>query len=283
MAGKGRSHRDIEHERLIRLGTDDHYKDTELYDFEYLDRDEDLDWYFEFAEQHRTSLPILELGAGSGRITCPLTSAGHTMVALDRMPQMLEALERRRDREGLPKERLKIVEGDMRTLPFPDASMGMVLSPFNALMHLYTWRDLLACFREVHRVLTPGGSFAFDVELPDIEWLDWDPEERHAITPFTHPQTGEKLIYSTNHTYDPDTQVCHVRLYYDDAPRAGRRFKPPATPRKLVHLAHREIFPEELRMLVDVAGFEMESHTGDFEGVSLGPGVQSQVVVCVKP
>ena len=99
-----------------------------------------------------------------------------------------------------------------------------MIAPFNVLMHLYSWQHLLACFREVHRVLEPGGRFAFDVLLPDFEWLRWDPNERHAVTRFTHPRTGEKLIYSTNHEYDPNTQICHIRIYYDDASaRAVRR------------------------------------------------------------
>lgn len=272
----------MQHERLLRRGTDEHYRDTELYDFEYEEREEDREWYRMLVRKRAPTAPILELGAGTGRITCPLAADGYTLVALDRMSTMLAALRRRARHDGV-EDSITPIEGDMRTLPLEDASMGMVLAPFNALMHLYTWTDLLACFREVVRVLVPGGTFAFDVEFPDLEWLTWDPEERHAITPFTHPRTGETLIYSTNHTYDPASQVCHVRIYYDDAPAPGRRFVPPPKPRTLVHLAHRQIFPEEARLLVSTAGLRLDSHTGDFEGVSLGPSVQSQVIVCTKP
>lgn len=272
----------MHHERLLRRGTVEHYRDTELYDFEYEEREEDREWYRTLARERAPTAPILELGAGTGRITCPLAQDGHTVVALDHMSTMLAAL-RRRARHDEVEDAITLIEADMRTLPLDDESVDMVIAPFNALMHLYTWTDLLACFGEVTRVLTPGGTFAFDVEFPDLEWLTWDPEERHAITPFTHPRTGEKLIYSTNHTYDPSSQVCHVRIYYDDAPAPGRRFVPPPKPRKLVHLAHRQIFPEEARLLVSTAGLRLDSHTGDFEGVSLGPSVQSQVIVCTKP
>jgi hypothetical protein len=150
-------------------------------------------------------------------------------------------------------------------------------------MHLYRHEDLLTCFREVNRVLSPGGVFAFDVQLPDLEWLMWDPDKRHAVTRFRHPTSGEDLVYSTNHTYDPATQICHVRIYYDKAPARGRKFKPPPRPKRLVHLAHRQIFPEELRGLVAGAGLELESLTGDFEDLPLRTGVESQVVVCRKP
>lgn len=268
--------------RLLERGTDDHYQDAALYDFEYADRTNDIRWYRKLANKRAGDGPILELGAGTGRITKPLAKDGHRVIALDRAPKMLERL-----REGVEDEpwaeRIEPLPGEMTNIPCPDASATVVISPFNAMMHLYTWEELLRTFREVARVLKPGGVFGFDVELPDLEWLRWDPDERHAVTRFTHPTTGEKLVYSTNHLYDDATQVCHIRLFYDDAPPRGRKFRPPKKTRKLVHLAHRQIFPEELRALAYVAGLSIESHTGDFIGVALQPSVTSQVVVCTKP
>src|SRR5690606_22266532 len=132
-------------------------------------------------------------------------------------------------------------------------------------------------------VLVAGGTFGFDVMLPDLDWLTWDPDERHAVTRFVHPVSRESLVYSTNHTYDPQTQVCHIRIYYDEAPPRGRKFEPPAQPKRTVHLAHRQIFPEELRMLVATAGLQLESLTGDFFDVPLREATESQVAICVKP
>ena len=168
-------------------------------------------------------------------------------------------------------------------MPLADARFDLVIAPFNVLMHLYRWQELLACFREARRVLVPGGSFALDVLLPDIQWLTWDPVERHSVTYFTHPVTGASMVYSTNHTYDPGTQVCHVRIYYDDAPKRPRAFKPPPEPRRVVHLAHRQIFPEELRLLIASAGLELESLTANFRTGPLVTGVDAQVAVSRKP
>lgn len=262
-------------------GTSDHYEDAALYDYEYADRVDDVRWYRRLARDRAGEHAVLELAAGTGRISGPLARDGHTVVALDRMPSMLDALRHRSEGKGWT-ERIQPLEGDMRELPLPDASVGLVIAPFNGLMHLYTWQDLLACFREVHRVLVPGGTFGFDVMLPDLEWLTWDPKERHAVTRFVHPVTGERLVYSTNHDYDPQTQVCHIRIYYDEAPPRGHQFRPPARPKRLVHLAHRQIFPEELRLLVATAGLELESLTGDFLDIPLREAEDSQVAVCKK-
>jgi ubiquinone/menaquinone biosynthesis C-methylase UbiE len=267
---------------LLAIGTTDHYVDTALYDFEYADRVEDIRWYRTLARDRGDGLDILELGAGTGRISCPLAADGHRVIALDSMPTMLEALGERARDEGVA-EFIRPLHADMRELPIESNSVEIVIAPFNALMHLYDWHSLLRCFREVERVLVPGGAFAFDVQIPDLEWLRWDPEARHAITRFVHPKTGEKLVYSTNHTYDQETQICHIRIYYDEAPPSGRRFAPPAKPKRLVHLAHRQIFPEEVRMLVATAGLTLLALNADFTDRALKDAKESQVAVCGKP
>ena len=143
--------------------------------------------------------------------------------------------------------------------------------------------QLLRCFREAARVLVPGGTFAFDVLLPDLEWLTWDPDERHSVTHFTHPRTRAAMVYSTNHTYDPHTQVCHVRIFYDDAPKRPRAFKPPPESKQVVHLAHRQIFPEELRMLVATAGLVLDTLGSNFRDAKIAKGTDSQCGISRKP
>ncbi len=269
-------------ERLLQSGTTDHYIDAALYDYEYEDRLEDVRWYRGLATERGQGLRILELGAGTGRISSPLARDGHTVIALDAMDTMLQGMRERLEGRAWA-QRVLPLRADMRAIPLPDADVDLVIAPFNTLMHLYGWQDLLACFREVARVLRPGGVFGFDVQIPDLEWLQWDPDERHAVTRFVHPVTGEKLVYSTNHTYDPSTQICHIRIFYDDAPPASRRFVAPPEPRRLVHLAHRQIFPEEVRMLVAMSGLLLEQLEGDFVGKPLRDAKESQVAVCVKP
>jgi len=272
---------------LLRHGTSDHYVDSALYDFEYKDRDCDVVWYRKQLGPGPTQ--VLELGAGSGRVTLPLLGDGHTVTALDRMGTMLDGLRRKLGEQiesgSLARdvgERLEICLGDMRSLAFADGSFDWVIAPFNTLMHLYTNEDLEACFSEVARVLRPGGRFALDVLLPDFDWLTWDPVERHSVTPFVDPTSGQKMIYSTNHTYDYETQVCHVRLYYDPKPPRGQAFAPAKSRGQIVHLAHRQIFPEELRLLLRVCGFEVERLTGDFDGGPLAIEAESQSCVCRK-
>jgi SAM-dependent methyltransferase len=268
-------------ERLLRAGTNEHYDDPVLYDFEYDDQREDVEWYRARAREFSTSHPILELGAGTGRITVPLLEDGHRLVAVDRKQSMLDRLKVKVDR--IHDARLDIAEADICDLPQHARSVGMVLAPFNVLMHLYTWDRLLACFEEVERVLRPGGKFCFDVLLPDLEWLLLDPDLHHCRTRFIHPETKRAMVYSTNHTYDHETQVAHIRIHYHDAIGRGARVRPDVPPRKTVQLAHRQIWPEELRCLLKLAGLELRSLEGDFDGDRLTHDAESQVVVAQKP
>ena len=272
-------------QHLLHAGSTEHYEDTALYDFEYEDQRADIDWYLALFSMHarvrakaeRPPLSALELGAGTGRITLPLIDAGHQLTALDISEKMLAALKAKAKAAALDPP--ACIVADMRKLPLDDSSVDLVIAPFNCLMHLYTWKDLLVCFREAARVLRPGGEFAFDVLLPDLDWLTWDPTARHGVTKFKHPVTGQRMVYSTNHDYDHGTQVCHIRLYYD----LGSRPRPRSEPHKLVHLAHRQIFPEEIRALVELSGLELVSFDGDFLGRSLNEGIESQVVRSRKP
>ena len=69
---------------LIDAGSREHYADAALYDYEYRRRRADVTFYRELASK-RLAGPgrILELGAGSGRVTVPLARDGHEVVAID--------------------------------------------------------------------------------------------------------------------------------------------------------------------------------------------------------
>ena len=108
--------------RLQRLGTDDHYVDAALYDFEYEEQEADIEWYEAIAEERAGDRPIVEMGIGTGRIAIPLARAGHRVIGIDRKIEMLEHLEAKlaeEDEEVV--ERFELVEGDITDLPLRSA------------------------------------------------------------------------------------------------------------------------------------------------------------------
>lgn len=268
---RGTRHRH-RHLAAVDLGAQEHYRDAALYDFEYRRRRSDVRWYRDLANRVLGGPgTILELGCGSGRVTVPLARDGHQVVAMDQSAPMLAALEARRARlPAAVRDRIDIREGDLRTFKV-GRRFGLVIAAFNVLEHLYTRVELDACLRAVRRHLLPDAAFGFDVQLPDPGWLARDPSKKWARTRFTHPTTGEKVWYSTSHDYDPVSQIAMIRLYY--APDGGGA-------EDVVLLSQRKYFPAELEALVAFSGLRVVEQHGDFAGGPLGPGAESQVLVC---
>lgn len=269
-----------DHLAAVDLGAREHYADAALYDYEYRRRRADVQWYRDLARRVLGEQgSVLELGCGSGRVTVPLARDGHRVVALDHSQPMLDALAARRGR--LPpsvRERITPVHGDLRDFALRRPStrsarsrFPLIIAAFNVLEHLYTRVELEACLRAVRRHLAPGGVFAFDVQLPDPGWLARDPDRRWARTRFTHPTTGKRVWYSTSHDYDPVSQIAVIRLYYKPEDGGAER---------VVLLSQRKYFPAELEALVAHAGLRLVERRGDFQGAPLGPGCESQVLLC---
>jgi SAM-dependent methyltransferase len=214
---------------------------------------------------------VLDLACGSGRVTTALLRDGHSVVGVDLSQPMLRRAAERIERLGAAAQaRALLVRADARSFALA-TRFPLVVMAFNAFEHLYTRVEVAACLARVRAHLEPGGRFAFDVQNPDLRWLARDSSRRWARTAFRHPRTGERLIYSTNHDYDPVSQIALIRLYYTPAVGPGER---------VVHLSQRKFFPAELEALVAHAGFAVERRYGDFAGQPLDGMAESQVLVC---
>lgn len=258
---------------LVDAGSREHYADAALYDYEYRRRRADVVFYRELARKRLgEGGRILELGAGSGRVTIPLARAGHEVVAMDSSPAMLAKLRARV--AALPAavaKRITVVEGDLRDFEL-GKKFQLAIAVFNVLEHLYTRVEVDACLRCVAAHLAPDGAFAFDVQMPDLAWLIRDPAKRWAKTRFTDPTTRRAMFYSTNHDYDPVGQIALIRLYYEPVDGKG--------PTKIVKLSQRKFFPAELEGLVAHAGLRVAERYGDFAWRALDGTAESQVLVC---
>jgi SAM-dependent methyltransferase len=286
-------------EDLIDAGSREHYADAALYDYEYRRRRADVTFYRELARR-RGAQRILELGAGTGRVTIPLARDGRSVVALDQSPAMLARLRQRAERlPGSAASRITPVTGDLRSFAV-SGRFPLVIAAFNVLEHLYTRGEVAACLQRIAAHLAPGGAFAFDVQLPDLGWLLRDPSKRWAKTRFTDPTTGRAMVYSTNHDYDPISQIALIRLYYEPADERTESARPTSLARgrtthsvaggpsgpsgrgatRVVKLSQRKFFPAELEALVAHAGFRVTERYGDFSFRPLDGSAESQVLVC---
>jgi ubiquinone/menaquinone biosynthesis C-methylase UbiE len=106
---------------------------------------------------------VLDVGCGRGlmligaakRLTTGKAMGIDLWQAEDLSGNRPEATRENGRREGVT-DRIEVVTGDMRDLPFPDASFDVVLS-MNAIHNLYAAKDREKAISEITRVLKPGG------------------------------------------------------------------------------------------------------------------------------
>jgi len=91
---------------------------------------------------------ILDVGAGTGRVSLPLALAGAQVTALDVSEKILEVLKRKN-------KKITTVVGEAENLPFENESFDIVTAAF-LVVHL---KDPKIFFDEVYRVLKPDGLF----------------------------------------------------------------------------------------------------------------------------
>jgi len=261
--------------RLVEIGAQQHYDDAELYDYEYRRRRKDVRFYRSIAaELCGDGSSIVELACGSGRVTIGLLRGGHHVIGVDNSMQMLARARARIGKLGVAKRsRAHLVRADMRNFA-TSKRFPLVVMAFNSFEHLYTRGEVAECLSCVRNLLTPDGYFVFDVQNPNIHWLCRDPTKRWARIKFTHPTTGDKMEYSTNHVYDPISQIVLIRLYY--ARILGNGSKGPT---RVVNLSQRKFFPAELEALLDANGFRVEQRFGDFDREPLHGDAENQVLV----
>jgi len=108
---------------------------------------------------------VLDVGAGTGRITAELTKNGAQVTALDVSEKMLEVLKTKVKNRKL----LECVVGDAESLPFADNSFDVVVAAF-LIVHL---KDPTRFFDEAYRVLAPGGVLVVtninQKEAPEVD------------------------------------------------------------------------------------------------------------------
>ena len=197
--------------------------------------------------------PVLELGAGTGRITLAIARSGVTVHALDASLDMLEALNDKLATETPDvRNRVVVVEGDMRTFKLPER-FPLIICPYRAFLHNLTEADQLACLRQVHAHLAPGGRFAFNVYYPTLEFMSHHTGALAGVWRWraTHPRPdGGFVMRSEAIRYEPVAQQVHAQIRYDEYGGDG------VLARTYLHrldLAY--VYPGDIRRLLEQAGF----------------------------
>ncbi len=236
--------------------------DAILYDSDYANYDKD-DIHFYVEEAVRCGKPVLELGCGTGRITIPIAYNDIEVVGVELSPDMLEIA--RQKVAELPPEiagRISLVQGNMCDFEL-DRKFDLVIIPFRVFICLLTTLEQKQALLNVHRHLNVGGRLILNFFDPDLrEILDHNEHQRSIqklMNRFTHPLTGNNVTEWSTWDYNITEQTIEELRNYIEQDSDNNIVKS-----TFVKFCVRYIFRWEMHHLLELCGFRVEAHYGDF-------------------
>jgi SAM-dependent methyltransferase len=202
--------------------------------------------------------PALEFAIGTGRVAIPLAERGVPVTGIELSGPMIEQLRTKVDEATIP-----VIAGDMATATAP-GTYSLVYLVYNTISNLLTQAEQVACFRNAARHLGPGGRFVIELWVPELRKLP--PGQRAVVF-------GSDPGYVGLDTYDVLRQhVVSHHFWFDDS-RQAKVFRSP----------HRYIWPAELDLMAQLAGFELETRHADWQGAEFTAESRSHVSVYRLP
>jgi len=200
----------------------------------------------------------LEFAIGTGRIAVPLAQRGVPVTGIELSGPMIEQLRTKAGETAIP-----VIAGDMATTRAP-GEYTLVYLVYNTISNLLTQGEQVACFRNAARHLVPGGRFLIELGVPDLRTL---PPGQQATVWASEPG------YIGLDTFD----VLHQRIVsHHFSFGDGRQARLSRSP-------HRYIWPSELDLMGQLAGFELESRHADWTGAEFTAESRSHVSVYRLP
>jgi SAM-dependent methyltransferase len=196
----------------------------------------------------------LEFAIGTGRVAVPLAERGVPVTGIEQSRPMIDRLRAKVDEATIP-----LIVGDMATAAAP-GEYTLVYLVYNTISNLLTQAEQVACFRNAARHLRPGGRFVIELWVPELRKLP--PGARATVY---HSEPG----YIGLDTYDVlHQQVVSHHFRFGDGTQA-----------QLFRSPHRYIWPAELDLMAQLAGFKLETRHADWAGTEFTAESPSHVSV----
>ena len=227
-----------------------------LYDFENGGFDQDLPFYLRYLRPRRG--PVLECGAGTGRIAIALAEAGFRVSAVERSAAMLAiAAENATRLSARVLPRIHWLHGDLTRDDVPGGHQAAIWA-FNSLLHVAEPGGQRAALTTVHRALAPGGLLLMELGSPYGEILNPEAGRLRQVYVMPWADGGSTTCWEIRR---PDflTQTTVTEITYDLLTAEGQLTRRRAT------LTQRWLFPAELALLLEHCGFELVAVHGAYD------------------
>jgi 2-polyprenyl-3-methyl-5-hydroxy-6-metoxy-1,4-benzoquinol methylase len=235
----------------------DLYSDiSRYYDSENVGLIEDFPAYELLAD--RFGPPVLDIGCGTGRITLHLAEQGREVVGVDSSESMLIRARERAQQQGGSAGQIEWITGDMREIDLT-RQFGVAIFSFSGFMHLLEHAEQLKTLRRIAMHLRPGGGVAIDVANPLPIFRADNTNSLVVERLFIDAETGQTVMQQTLASFDRTTQLMSLTWVYDRIGDDG------LVHRALVPQRVRYTLASEMRLLLQMAGFEQIEIYGDYE------------------
>jgi len=210
---------------------------------------------------------VMDLCCGAGRHVKAFRARGFRATGLDLSADLLAAAaERIAQPADTPPAFL--VRADKRRHPFADASFDAVTHFFTAFGYFAEDAENFAVFREVARVLRPGGWYLFDFLSASAVRAEF--ADRREIVREEADDDG--IVIRTTRRLTPDGRRVEKRM----------EFHRDGVPFRTLNESVRLFAPEDLRPALAVAGLRVEEEWGSYAATPWRPDAARWIALCMR-
>ncbi|MHB8574275.1 MAG: class I SAM-dependent methyltransferase [Dehalococcoidia bacterium] len=254
----------------MNVARDPYERIARFYDLGHADFDADIDLYEQLAR--RGDSPVLEAGAGTGRVAMALALRGIKVVGIDASAAMLQRARAKAGSAGLI---VDFIETDMRG-PALTAHYGLIVCAIDTFLHLLTADDQLQALTAWRELLAPAGLIAIDLPGPAGDWGDWDPGARPAVLDWTIEADGRRMSRYSTFRADLAGQMRHMIDVYEELDPDG------AVRRQIAEYDLRFVFPAEAELLLRLAGLRLYARYGDYDLAPFDVDSQRMILIAER-
>lgn len=224
----------------------------------------DINFWVEIAKQYGD--PILELAAGTGRISIPLAEKGLKVTGLEISQSMIE---RARQKSNL----VEWLEADIRNFKL-QKKFKVIIFPYLTINTLLKVEDIESMLDCVKNHLEPDGRLIIDLIAPTSQFLldlFLGRDRRMLDCIFSSPDGKGNIVSTMIRKYESAEQTISHKLFYNIPEKAEEVTE---------DLKARLYFPQEIDTLLKYNGFTLEHKFGDYDRSLFSSESPYQILIC---
>ncbi len=226
----------------------------------------DMDYYLE--RIHETKGPILEIGAGTGRLFSAALDSGADIYAIEPSNAMLGILHSKVDK----KHHARIRETDACNFHFMQ-KFDLILAPFRVFFHILTVDEQLKALNNIQDHLSETGRFIMDLFVPDPGMLASGIETLKDFDEEFSP--GNRVSRTVSMHADIVNQISFITMtlkWNEGDEEFEETWETPM----------RFLYRYELEHLIKLSRLNLIEILGDFSGTQLGPDSKEFILICSR-